>query len=188
MEARYKRAHLSAIRFEGIPAQDRRYGPIPAEPTLSTRNRLTSRTPGPRFQDRTKRQFGFLSSCGRRLDRAAVPRSPPGWSRAIEADGLLQTGADDLPRWRRLRCPTRRAASLQYQWYGVHRPSLARPIRQQDDPRHQHKATIRCPRRVSSTSHVSVIKASPSRMKRQSPSAASRTRPSSVPARSNLMS
>ena len=28
--ARYKRAHLSAIRFEGMPAQDRRYGPFSA--------------------------------------------------------------------------------------------------------------------------------------------------------------
>ena len=31
VEARYKRAHLSAIRFEGLPAQDRRYGPFSAQ-------------------------------------------------------------------------------------------------------------------------------------------------------------
>jgi len=39
VEARYKRAHLSAIRFEGLPAYDRRYGPLASKPTLSTRNR-----------------------------------------------------------------------------------------------------------------------------------------------------
>jgi hypothetical protein len=41
---RYKRAHLSAVRFEGMPARDRRCGPFPFEPTLTTRNPLTSRS------------------------------------------------------------------------------------------------------------------------------------------------
>jgi hypothetical protein len=34
---RYKRAHLSAIRFEGVPVQDRRCGPLASNPTLETR-------------------------------------------------------------------------------------------------------------------------------------------------------
>ena len=37
VDARYKRAQLSAIRFEGMAAQDRRYGPFPGQPTLTTR-------------------------------------------------------------------------------------------------------------------------------------------------------
>jgi hypothetical protein len=36
VEARYKRAHLSAIRFEGLPVPDRRYGSLASNPPWNT--------------------------------------------------------------------------------------------------------------------------------------------------------
>lgn len=49
VEARYKRAYLSAIRAEGLPARDRRYGPFPtrADPEhLKSSHKSVARSSG----------------------------------------------------------------------------------------------------------------------------------------------
>jgi hypothetical protein len=91
LESRYKRAHLSAIRSEGVPAQDQRCGPASAKATLDTRNRLTiasTRRPDP---DRV----------GRGVRSPPRPGERPAW-RTASVGALRSKDSGSLRRsWRR---------------------------------------------------------------------------------------
>src|SRR6266516_4271107 len=65
---RYKRANLSAIRFRGVLASDRRYGPQAWRATLTTRSRL---------QRWSADSTAILSHIFAELDAASPARDPP---------------------------------------------------------------------------------------------------------------
>ena len=93
VEGRYKRAHLSAIRFEGMPVWDRRCGPLASKPTLTTPE--SSQKPSADPEPRDKPPGSCQSSV---IDPMSVAHSAVGTGHFHPLDGLDPPGLAPRPR------------------------------------------------------------------------------------------
>ncbi len=137
---RYKRAHLSAVRFEGMAVYDRRYGPLASKTTLETRTNGSTRPESSPSSNRSREAIE-RDPDGRsppdsdeyaptlENDSGALSETGQGAFRALRADEFLGTERGRVDKCWPLHSPADWGRHAPDYGNGKYEESLTTPIR-----------------------------------------------------------